>query len=195
MKTFLLTLTLILTISCNNKEQSIFDCESLIKIDSLDFSKNKKNAVNFLENSELEKENNEIKIQHLNKTFKDNLNEEFYMEYSIIGKIRNFNLIVGQDYNQNYYYLVSKNQIDTLVGPPQIFGKIILSIEDAYTDFQEKIEIWEIKENDKIELSNKFSLKKCYDYRIIESYLLDNYLFLRTGVENRKSDFYKVKFK
>ena len=195
MKTLLLIIISILTLNCSKKEEVNLNCENLIKIDSLSFSKNKKNPLNFVQKSGLKKENNEINIQHLNQTFKDNLTDENFMEYSIVGKLKNWNLILAQDYNQNYYYLVGKNKIDTLVGPPRVFGKTILSIEEEHTDFHEKIEIWNIQESGKIILSKNFSLKKCYDFRIMESYLFEKYLYVKTGVENRKSQFYKIKYK
>ncbi|GGC95262.1 hypothetical protein GCM10011508_23100 [Flavobacterium lutivivi] len=195
MKTLLFIIISILTFNCSKKEEVNLNCENLIKIDSLSFIKNKKIPLNFAQKSVLKKENNEIKIQHLNHTFKDNLTDENFMEYSIVGKFKKWNLILGQDYNQNYYYLVDKNKIDTLVGPPRVFENTILSIEEAHTDFQEKIEIWNIQESGKIILNKNFSLKKCYDFRIMESYLFEKYLYLKTGVENRKSQFYKIKYK
>ena len=194
MKTIFLIIISILTFNCSKKEEVNLNCESLIKIDSLSFSKNKKNPLNFVQKSELKKENNEINIQHLNQTFKDNLTDKNFMEYSIVGKLKNWNLILAQDYNQNYYYLVDKNKIDTLVGPPRVFENTILSIEEEHTDFQEKIEIWNIQENGKIILSKNFSLKKCYEFRIMESYLFEKYLYVKTGIENRKSQYFKIKY-
>ena len=194
MKTILLIIISILNFNCSKKEEVNLNCESLIKIDSLSFIKNKKNPLKFVQKSELKKVNNEINIQHLNQTFKDNLTDENFMEYSIVGKLKNWDLILAQDYNQNYYYLADKNKIDTLVGPPRVFENTILSIEEEHTDFQEKIEIWNIHENGKIILSKNFSLKKCYDFRIMESYLFEKYLYVKTGIENRKSQYFKIKY-
>jgi hypothetical protein len=194
MKTLLLMIISIFTFNCSKKEEVNLNCERLIKIDSFTFSKNKKYPLDFVQKSELKKENNEINIQHLNQTFKDNLTDENFMEYSIVGKLKNWNLILAQDYNQNYYYLVDKKKIDTFVGMPRVFGKKILSIEEEHTDFQEKIEIWNIQESGKIIMSKNFSLKKCYDFRIMESFLFEKYLYIKTGIENRKSQFYKIKY-
>ena len=193
MKNILLLIISILTLNCSKKEQKNLNCENLIKIDSMSFNKSKKHPLKFDKKSDFKKVDNEIDIQYLNQTFKDNLTDENFMEYSIVGKLKNWNLILGQDYNQNYYYIVDENKVDTLVGPPRIFGKTILSIEEPYTDFQEKIEIWKIQENGKIKLSQKFSLNKCYDFRIMESHLFEKYLYIKTGIENRKSQFFKIK--
>jgi hypothetical protein len=195
MRILLLVILSLSIFHCSNKEQQNISCENLIKIDSLSFFKNKQTPLEFVQKPELKKENNEIKIHHLNQSFKDNLTEEHFKEYSIIGKLNEWNLIIGQDHIQNYYYLINKNKIDTLVGSPKVFGKTLLSIEDEYTDFQEIIEIWNIQDDGKIILNQRFSLKECYDFRIMDSYLFENYLFIKTGVENRKSRFYKIKFK
>lgn len=194
MRSIILVLITLLTFNCSKKEEVNLNCQNLIKIDSLNFYKKKTNPLYFVLNSELKKDNNAIYIQNLNKTFKDDLNEENFMEYSIIGKLKNWNLIIGQDWNQNYYFLVDQNKIDTLVGEPKVFEKKILSIEEPYTDFQEKIEIWNIQKSGEIKLSNRFSLKECYNNRIMESYLFEKHLYIKTGIENRKSEFYKIKY-
>jgi hypothetical protein len=168
------------------------DCKNLIKIDSSEYVKNEISYEKFDQISELKKINGEIKIPIQNKTFKDSLSDENYIEYTVIGKFKNWNLIKGQNYNQNYYYLISENQIDSLVGKPKIFENKILSIEDEYTDFPEIIEIWNISEKGNLNREKTFSLKFCKDAPIYESYLSGNNLYIKTGYETGKHEFCKM---
>jgi len=87
---------------------------------------------------------------------------------------------LGQDYNQDYYYLINPkvNKIDTLVGCPLIFGDKILCQESEYTDGPDFIEIWNLEGN-RIQLIDRFSLKPCGKYTIDEMYIREDTLFVR----------------
>jgi hypothetical protein len=190
--TLYITFFSFLILSCSNKSQLNFECEKLIRVDSLEFVKNKIPSEKFDKISELKKVNGEIKIPNQNKLFKDNLSEDKFIEHTVTGKYKDLNLIMGQGLNQNIYFLVNNGKIDTLVGNPQIFENRILSIEDSYTDFPEIIEIWEIKENGKLKFDKSFSIKYCKDSAIKESYINKNILYICTGYEWGKNQFYKV---
>lgn len=179
----------------NQKEK--FDCAELKKIDSTEYF-NKKPKINnsFEEESEIKKIDFKIKTPNQKIIFADHLQEdELFMEYEIIGKNskKNWTLIKGVDYNQNYYYLINKNKIDTLIGIPHIFENKILSIEEPYTDYSELIEIWDINNNNEIKLAKHFSIKFCKESNIEDAYLFETFLYLKCS-NNKKSNFYKLKF-
>lgn len=162
--------------------KSRFELE-IIKIDSLEYNSNKVNFKRIDKLSTLKKENGIIKVPTVNTTieFRDNTSDENLMEYSVVGQnsMNKWILILGQDYNQDYYYLVNQeiSKIDTLVGNPMIFGNKLLCQEGSYTDGTGFIEIWNSK-NGKLELEKKFSLKS-YNIFANEIYLKDNTVFVK----------------
>lgn len=177
-----------------------FKCENLTQIDSLEFEQNK---IKFsqIEKSKLISKNNEtltIKTKDSLIVFKDNLSDEYYFEYRYLGEFpeHNWTIILGQDYNQSYYYLINmeSSKIDSLVGFPQIFKNEILAVEGLYTDGSALIEIWEIEKNQIIK-TKSFSVKKCMVYGIQEAYLNEEYLYIRNSYSSIKDDFYKLKIK
>lgn len=183
--------------NCSSIKKKEFDCDDLIQIDSTFYYLNKIKNEDFDSKSELTKSNNQIIIPNQDFIFKDNLTEEKFIEYSIIGKNqkRQLTLILGQDYNQNYYFIWNQttNKIDTLSGKPYFFNDKMVSIEDPYTDFPETIEIWNVLKNNNIELKNKFAIRKCKEFSNLESYLSANYLFIKSGFDNKNSKYFKIK--
>jgi hypothetical protein len=196
MRTILyLVILSICSFNCYNAENPELNCDALIKIDSLEFSNNYTYPSKYTQKPDLSKLNSIITVEGVKSPFKDNLSDDGFIEFSVIGKYNKWNLIKGQGLNQNYYYLVKNNTIDTLIGYPKFYTNTILSIEEPYTDFQEHIEIWEIDTNENLILKNSFSLNKCYSFRIMDSYIINNTLFLRTGLEYGGQSFYKIRFR
>ncbi len=179
-----------LLISCtSNKEKATFNCDNLNLSDSISFYKNKIEFENFDSICDLKKVKDKIIIPNTNIVFKDSTNSEAF-SYRVLGenKKRNWFSIVGSDPMQNYYYLFNKNnnKLDTLVGEPKIFDNKILSIEEQYTDYPEKIQIWDILKNGLIEKKLEFSVKKCKDWRIIDGYIKNEKLYLKCGDFEKK---------
>jgi hypothetical protein len=159
-------------------------CDIIEIIDSAEFSANRQPYQDFDTTTLLKKLNGVINVQGKDTTFqfKDNTSDEHFFEYKCSGVdiIKKKVLILGQNYQQNFYYLIDQNtnRIDTLIGYPKIFGDRYLCEEDAYTDGTAFIEIWNIK-NDIPFLFEKFSFIPCDIYSIDESYLTNNYLFVK----------------
>lgn len=177
-----------------------FKCDEINQIDSLEF-KHHKNKFTLISKSNIVSKSNEtltIKTKDSLFVFKDNLSEESFFEYSYLGEFQEYNwtLILGQDYNQNYYYLINmeSSKIYSLVGPPQIYNNKILAIEGSYTDGSALIEIWDIEKNQIIK-GKSFSVKKCMIYGIQEAFLNEEYLYIRNSYSSIKNDFYKLKIK
>jgi hypothetical protein len=169
-------------------------CDKIEFIDSQQFNDNKQGYCIIDTAIIIKKINGEIKVHGKDSTFifKDDTNDDEFIEYTFAGQdtTKKWVLILGQDYNQDYFYLINQNtdNIDTLVGYPRIFGDIYLCEEGSYTDGTAFIEIWSIRYN-KFQLLEKFSLKPCDIYDNDESYLKNDYLYIR--YENKK--YLKVK--
>ena len=194
---FILNILILLAAGCPGRTQNTFRCDNLIRIDSFSFEQHKIKAEVFDSVTTFKKLNNQIRFPNQKKIFKDDLSNENYMEYTLAGEIKNRNwvLVKGQDYNQNHYFIYNKtaNTIDTVVGNPRIFNNKILSTEEPYTDYPGIVEIWDIDKNNNITLNKKFPIRNCTDFSLLESYLSKGYLFIRSGVEQGKSDYFKVK--
>ena len=149
----------------SSNSQNTVDCNSIVKIDNSSYNLNKVKYDDFRNQSKLKKVNTQIKINNTSIVFNDDLSEENFIEYSIIGEDKKgkWLLISGQDYNQSYYYLINKEKGTKykLIGEPKIYDKKIVCIEGSYTDGSAIIEIWNLKSNE-ISLQKSFSLKKCF---------------------------------
>lgn len=195
MRAFYISFLILLTTSNNLEAQfsnsikkTIEICSIIEFIDSLEFNSNRQPFQIFDTTFVLKKNDGVIKIQCKDTifAFKDNTSDADFFEYSCVG-FDPFNkkvLVLGQDYNQEYYYLINQNtnKIDTLVGYPKIFGDRYLCEESAYTDGTAYIEIWNMK-NEMPYLIEKFSLIPCNIYEVNESYLKDVYLYLKYNFE------------
>lgn len=176
----------------NKKKASI--CDRIEFIKGEEFNDNRQVHRIFDTTLTIKKNKGEIKVQGKDFTFsfKDNTNDDEFFEYTFAGQDTNkkWVLILGQDYNQDYYFLINQNtnHIDTLVGYPRIFGDIYMCEEDSYTDGTAFIEIWSIRYN-KFQLLEKFSLKPCEIYDNEESYLKNDYLYIKY----EKNKYLKVK--
>lgn len=172
------------------------DCNSIVKIDNSSYNLNKVKHEDFRNKSNLKKISTQIKINNTSIVFNDNLSEENFIEYSIIGEDKKgkWILILGQDYNQSYYYLINKEKGNKykLIGEPKIYNNKIVCIEGAYTDSSAIIEIWNFKSNN-ISLQKSFSLKKCMIFNIQDSYLKGNQLYIKNSFEISNYDYYKLK--
>ncbi len=163
-------------------------CDKIEFIDSLEFNTNKQDYSIIDTSFVLEKINGVIKVNGIDTVFKfkDNTSDEEFFEYTIAGRDINKKrvLILGQDYNQDYYYLINQNtnKVDTLIGYPKIFGDKYLCEEGSYTDGSAFIEIWDDK-NKELQLLDRFSFIPCDIYDINESYLKNDYLYVRYNLE------------
>lgn len=175
-------------------------CDKIIRIDSLEFYKNKIEPVKINKEKQIDKEQGNLflKTKDSTITFRDNTSVNDFFQYSYLGQFKELNsdLILGQDYNQNYYYLISQttNKEDTLVGYPLIFKNKILAIEGAYTDGSALIEIWNIKDH-KVQKEKIFSLKDCMIYTVQKAYLRDKYLYINNFLSTDKNNYYKIHIK
>lgn len=180
----------------SSNSQNTVDCNSIVKIDNSSYNLNKVKYDDFRNQSKLKKVNTQIKINNTSIVFNDDLSEENFIEYSIIGEDKKgkWLLISGQDYNQIYYYLINKEKGTKykLIGEPKIYDKKIVCIEGSYTDGSAIIEIWNLKSNE-ISLQKSFSLKKCLIFNIQDSYLNENQLYIKNSYEISKCDYYKLK--
>jgi hypothetical protein len=132
----------------------------------------------------IKKEKGTIKIPSGNSIikFRDDKRNDSYLEYTVLGqnKKRKWVLIMAQDYNQNYYYLVNQtyNKIDTLFDEPQIYGERFLcghgGSADGYPAF---LEIWDTQ-NEKLKLILKFKWES-YGLDIRNLYLREDTLFIK----------------
>lgn len=191
MKTALLTALLVsFFMQYSATAQQTFNCKNLIRTDSITYEKFKKIPEKISSTTSLKKTKGTINIPHLKRKFSDREEE---MEYTVVGKVNNYTLISGDDYIQTYYYLIGKQKIDTLTGPPKIFGKILLAIEEDYTDFPETIQIWDISANGTLKLKETFSIKNCKNKPIADAYISENTLYIKTGHDGLKHDFYRLK--
>lgn len=177
-------------LSCTSKkENTIFNCENLKLSDSISFHKNKIEFETFDSVCNLKKVKDKIVIPNTNIVFKDSLDSEVF-SHRILGenKERNWISIISQGPLQNYYYLYNKNnnKLDTLIGEPKIFDNKILSIEDQYTDYQEIIQVWDISKNGIIKKKLEFSINKCKESRIIDSYIKNGKIFIKCGDFEKK---------
>ncbi|MBC7426518.1 MAG: hypothetical protein H7321_08275 [Bacteroidia bacterium] len=190
--------------SCNHSHPNITDnnvvkkkydneiYEKVLFIDSFEFY-SKMIKPKKLTNGVFKKINGKIKIPSKDSffTFKDNLSNENYFEYSFVGQVksRNWNFVLGNDYQQSYYYLISENynKIDSLVGYPLIFGDKIICKEEEYTDCPNYIEIWNINKNS-ITLNKKFPMStNLRSINITDLYLKDSLIFIRNKNYNHET--------
>lgn len=161
-------------------------CGRLNPSDSQEYYSNKINyTVIDTNNITINKVNGVIKVPFKDSVLKysDDTTDENFFQYKIAGQddVKKWVLIRGEDYNQDYYYLVDQknNKIDILVGYPMIFGDEILCQEGAYTDSPNFIEVWK-SVNGGLKLISKFSLNECKIYAIDDLYLKGETLFLKT---------------
>lgn len=198
MKNSIFLIFVFFILSCtSNKNETTFNCENLKLTDSINFYKNKFEFETFDSICDLKKINGEIIIPNTNIIFKDSLDSEIF-HYSVLGKNkkRNWFSIIAQDPLQNFYYLYNNNnnKLDTLIGEPKIFGNKILCIEDAYTDYPEIIQVWEIQKNGNIKKGKEFSIKHCiHNLSINHGYIKDYKLFLEcNGNSPIKREYYYI---
>ena len=156
----------------------------LVPIDSLEYYSNKITYEEIKQTTTIVKNKKVIKVPYGDSSieFKDDTTDENFMEYSVLGenKENHWILIQGQDYNQDYYYVINQRlkTIDTLVGEPRIFYNKLLCQEGSYTDSPEYLEIWDINHG-KLQLFKKFSLRKYDVYTINDSFLKNGILYVK----------------
>ncbi|GEM_PF-2147464 len=114
-------------------------------IDSTEFYKEKSPCLLFdKRKSALRKKDGVIKVD--GRSFVDDKSDRFYSEHNYEGRWRDWVLISCTGYNEEKYYLINEKSgaLDTLVGKPKIYGDKILCVEGSHTDWEGKLEIWEI---------------------------------------------------
>jgi hypothetical protein len=169
----------------------------IIKIDSTEFYSKKVNFKRFDKPTTIRKVKGLISIKTDSSVikFRDNLSDENYMEYSVIGQdmMKNWVLIMAQDYNQGYFYLVNQKslKVDTLFENPMIFGNMIIcgSGVVSYDGDPAFLEIRSI-EKATLKLVLKFKCKE-YGLDIYDLYIRDNTLYLK----NHEDTYLKLKIK
>jgi hypothetical protein len=130
-----------LTLNAQNKINQVNSaaiCKKIIPIDSLNFIKNKQEFARIDSITSFKKVKGIIKIKTKDSilTFKDHKTKNNLIEYSVVGqdKKNNWVLLLKEDYNQDYYYLINQknNQVEKLVGYPMIFGNKLICQEGYY---------------------------------------------------------------
>jgi hypothetical protein len=168
------------------------DCPRIVTIDSIEFYNNYQAYSGFDTITTFKKENGFIKV-HIQDSmfcFEDDLSDEYFFEYNIIGQKDDWILILGQDYHTDQYYLINQatSKIDTLVGFPQIYENKLLCLEGDQTDGTKYIEVWEVNNNVAI-LISKVDLKKYELFGINEIYLKNKTVYMRNGYN---SHYFKI---
>jgi hypothetical protein len=185
----LLTISSLYHINLNGQndisiKKSTIVCDKIEFINSSEFNDNKQPFKIIDTTYHIKKTNGVIIVQTKDSTynFKDNTTNEGFFEYTLSGQDINkkWILLRGQDYNQDFYYLIyqNTNKIDTLIGYPRIFGNKYLCMEGSYTDGTAFIEIWMLTTG-KLLLYKRFSLIPCKIYSIDYTYLKDDYLYIK----------------
>ena len=126
----------------------------------------------------LKKEKGVIKVNR--HSFVDDKSDRFYCEYNYEGRWRDWVLISCTGYNEEEYFIINEKNgaLDTLVGKPKIYGDIILCVEGSRTDWDGKLEIWEI---DRKSASCQYKLKlKEYGVSSVDDiYLANDTLYVK----------------
>jgi hypothetical protein len=181
-----------LTLNAQNKTNQVNSaaiCKKIIPIDSLNFIKNKQEFARIDSITSFKKVKGIIKIKTKDSilTFKDHKTKNNLIEYSVVGqdKKNNWVLLLKEDYNQDYYYLINQknNQVEKLVGYPMIFGNKLICQEGYYTDSTAFIEIWNSVKG-VLKLENKFSFNSCKIFDINDVYIKKNILFVKYNAKN-----------
>ena len=168
----------------------------IIKIDSAEYYSKKVNFKRFDKSTTIKKVNGLITISTDSSVirFRDNENDNNYMKYKVIGQNlkNNWVLIMAQDYNQNYFYLVSQisGKIDTLFDNPKIYDDKLLCGEGGSSDGNPAfVEVWST-ENGRLKCILKFQWE-AYGLNIIDLYLR-KYTFY---IKNKDDKYLKLRIK
>ena len=200
MKKFILFFAIVF---CNNFF-AYAQLKIVMPIDSAEYYSNQTEFDTIWEKSNVVKKNGVIKISLNNwekfiefKDQKFNEYEDDYYEnddvedddvdvevgYYVIGekKEKNWLLILEGSINTLSYYLINQKlgRYDMLVGFPVIYGNRILCLEEDHTDWEQYIEIWNIKDNNDIYLYKRFSLAKMFNIYVESFYLKDDFLYVK----------------
>lgn len=142
-------------------------CDKVVEIDTTEYKSNFIKSDLLKSTNRFVKTDGKLTIRTKDSvyTFTDN-NE--HGDYDPLFKIagedvnRNWIWIEEQDLHTVKYFLINvkTSRIDTLIGPPKIFGNKIICLEEEYTDGPRNVEIYRIK-NDKIVLIKNFRLSPC----------------------------------
>jgi len=170
------------------------DCDKIIKIDVSEYLEKRIKYKKLDSLTSISKQEGEIHIptKDLIISFKDDLSDENYFEYEIVGKIKkNWIVISGETYNQIFYYLINQNdgKIDTISGYPNITDNKIICNEGLTTDGDAFIEYWQILQENRIKLLKKFSLVPCEIYDIYEIFIRNDYAY----VKHDNDKYFKIK--
>ena len=116
------------------------------------------------------------------------------MKYKVIGQNlkNNWVLIMAQDYNQNYFYLVSQisGKIDTLFDNPKIYDDKLLCGEGGSSDGNPAfVEVWST-ENGRLKCILKFQWE-AYGLNINDLYLRKDTFYIK----NQDDKYLKLRIK
>ncbi len=165
-------------------------CTDLMLINESEFQNNRQEFLLIDSLFNIEKKEGKIEIP-FGETIMEFVDEDELSIHTVKGqfKSKHWILILEQDPNQDYYYLINtkNSKIDKLVGEPHIFGDRIVCEEGSYTDCPHFMEIWKI-EGTNVKMETKFRLNDCDLFTIEEFYLNDDFLYLNQG-----NKFYKLK--
>jgi hypothetical protein len=185
MKDILVVFLLLFVLSAKGQlYRNEFPCDKLVRIDSNEYKKNFIKAQNLSKTNKYKKVKNKITIITSDTTivFKDQFEKDGYrlFSYSVTHEEpkRGWILVQQLDEQKSLYYLINlkTSKIAELLGIPKIYGDKIVCQEEEHTDYGERIQIWQIKDND-IYLYKTYPVKKCVLYNLTSCFLNKNMLY------------------
>jgi hypothetical protein len=189
---WILVISLTITKSFGQPVDSKNICERIVEIDTTEYRSN------FVDNDLLKSTNRFVKTDG-KLTIRTTGSVYTFIDNNEHGDYDPLFRVAGEDVNRNWiwieeqdlhtvkYFLINvkTSHIDTLIGPPKIFGDKIVCLEEGYTDSPRHVEIYRIK-TDKIVLIKSFRLSPCDQLCCVESiYLRGKTIFLSDNWKRR----------
>ena len=163
-----------------------YPCSKVVNVDSIEYKKNFTKGKTLSKTNKYKKVKNQVSVTTKDTVFifKDVFEKSGYRLYSFNvvreDTARHWVLVQQSDDQASSYHLINTKtlKIDILYNIPQIYGDKMICFEDEYTDGGNRIQIWNINE-DNITLYKKYdSMKKCF-MDLSSVYLNKNALYLK----------------
>lgn len=165
-----------------------YPCNKIIRIDSNEWKKKFINGRKLAKTNKYKKEKTKLSILTKDSvfTFKDKYDKFGYLKskYFAIQEDISKNWVLVEEWHDVYseFYLINLNtsRIDTLFSVPKIYGKKVICLEPEKTDGANRIQVWNINQNN-ITLYKVISLKNnCEIYGLWSAFLNNGMLYVQT---------------